>query len=123
MDAQQYTALGTGLALTAGGVFGYLDGTTLLLFTVNKLHNHIHLVSGIIGILAALFFHGIHARLYNKAFGVVYLAVGVIGIVLPRITAELLNANFYDHLLHLGIAAILLYAGYKITPEPSVARA
>ncbi len=120
MDIQRLAAGGVGLVLTLAAAAGYYTGSdTLVVFTVNALHNHIHLASGVLGLVCALLFSGLHARLFNKWFGAIYALVGVLGFVLPSLMAEWLNIGLADNLLHLAIGLGLVYVAVKIRPEPS----
>lgn len=120
MDIQRLAAGGVGLALTLAGAIGQYTGTdTLVIFTVNTLHNYVHLASGVLGLICALLFSGLHARLFNKWFGAVYALVGVLGFILPSLMAEYLNIGLADNLLHLAIGLGLVYAAVKIRPEPN----
>lgn len=120
MDVQRLAAGGVGLVLTLAAAAGYYTGAdTLVIFTVNTLHNHVHLASGVLGLICALLFSGLHARIFNKWFGIVYGLVGVLGFVLPSLMAELLNIGLADNLLHLAIGLGLVYVAVKVRPEPS----
>ena len=109
-----YLVLGSVLVLV--GVLGFVMPSPLLgLFEVNMLHNLIHLASGALTLLAAT--QGIGAmRLWGRIFGLVYLAVGILGFVMPDMFG-LMHVNMPDNLLHVGLAAIFLYVGFVAPPQ------
>lgn len=98
------------------GVLGFVPGVTadghlLGIFAVDALHNVIHLLSGIAAIVAA-WMSASYAKLFFRAFGVVYLAVTVLGFVMGESILGLFVVNMADNLLHLVIAAATLYIGF-----------
>jgi hypothetical protein len=88
-------------------------GSLLGIFPINALHNVVHLVIG-----AALVYGSTATRSaiqVSRVVGIVYLIVGVLGIVAPD-TFGLMPIGGTDILLHLGTALVLLYIGF-MTPE------
>ena len=84
-------------------------GNLLGIFPINALHNIVHLVIG-----AALLYGSTRtatAKMVARVVAVVYLVVGVLGLVAPD-TFGLMPIGGADILLHLGTAAILLYIGF-----------
>ena len=81
---------------------------SLLGFSINPLHNLVHLLVGLalLGSSRAL----ASARSANLAVGAVYLVVGIIGLFIasPTNSANILSLNGADNVLHLGTAIILL---------------
>jgi preprotein translocase subunit Sss1 len=110
-----YLVLGAVLVLV--GIVGFVMPSPLFgLFEVNTLQNIIHLASGALTILAAT--QGLGAmRTWGRVFGLVYLAVGVIGFVMPDMFG-LMHVNMPDNLLHLALAAVFLYTGFLAPPKP-----
>ena len=109
-----YLVLGSVLVLV--GILGFVMPSPLLgIFEVNTLHNIIHLASGGLTILAAT--QGIGAmRTWGRVFGLVYLAVGILGFVDPNLFG-LMHVNMPDNLLHVALAAIFLYVGFVAPPR------
>ena len=85
------------------------DGNLLGIFPINALHNIVHLVIG-----AALLYGSTQtdrARAVARIVGIVYAAVGVLGLIAPD-TFGLMPIGGADVALHLLTAAILLYIGF-----------
>jgi hypothetical protein len=85
------------------------DGNLLGIFPINALHNIVHLVIG-----AALLYGSTGTaagRMVARVVAIVYLAVGVLGLIVPD-TFGLMPIGGADVLLHLATAAILLYIGF-----------
>ncbi len=100
-----------GFALTGGVPFAATEGPTVVLFDVNPLHNLIHIAVG------GLFLVGAAAGAawswkVNRLIGVVYLAVGAVGLFLIGSDLNILALNHADNGLHLvtGIAALVVSA-------------
>jgi len=116
-----------GYVLIAVGILGFVPGITsdagnlLGIFHVDTLHNIIHLLTGVLALLAARG-TGEYVRLYFQVFGVVYAIVAVAGFLQGDTVLGLFGVNTADNLLHIVIAAIALYAGFgkKVAPAPAV---
>ena len=101
-----------GVVLTLVGILGlFMDSPLLGLFEVNATHNWIHLLSGVIGVAMAMQGEN-QARTYAKVFGVIYALVTVLGFAMGGNVLGLFHANGADNLLHLVLAAVLLWAGF-----------
>lgn len=116
-----------GIVLLAVGVLGFVPGVTadgqlLGIFTVDPLHNVIHLLSGALAI-AAVWSAGQYVRLYFQVFGVVYGLVAVLGFVQGDNVLGLIMVNTADNLLHVVIAAVALYAGFWLKEGGGMASA
>jgi len=118
-------AMVLGVVLLLIGILGYVlnpaGGHLLGIFAVNGAHNAIHLVSGVAGIAAALMGW---ARMYCQAFGVIYLLVGVLGLVATDSSGMLLGLihnNMADNLLHFGIGGSAAYVGFADRPRVTAA--
>ncbi|NCN52258.1 DUF4383 domain-containing protein [Candidatus Parcubacteria bacterium] len=96
------------------GILGFVPGITttghlLGIFEVDILHNVIHILTGIL----ALVFAGSAAKMFFKVFGIVYLIVTVVGFVQGDTVLGLIGVNLADNVLHLVVAAVALYVGFK----------
>ncbi|TAK72929.1 MAG: DUF4383 domain-containing protein [Gammaproteobacteria bacterium] len=104
-----------GIGFIFAGVAGFLpqfttDGMLFGLFATDTMHNLVHIISGVIAIMAATSFK--YARLYFEVFGIIYLLVALAGFWL---NGELLmmQMNFADNLLHLAIGVVAVYVGFS----------
>lgn len=109
---QKTLATVLGAVLTVVGVAGLFVENSLLGFNVNLLHNLVHIVSGLLGLLAGLTADGAYAKWYNVGFGIVYLLVAVLGLLGVAAVMSLLNLNSADNWLHLLIAVVALGVGF-----------
>jgi hypothetical protein len=105
-----------GLAGLALG--GHTMQTTMLLglFPVNVLHNVVHILIGVWGLLAAR--AETSALSYCKIAGVAYLVLAVIGFVRPD-GFGLVPLGGNDVWLHLVLGAILAYVGFAGVRRPA----
>ena len=109
-------ALVLGVVMLLVGILGYVlnptGGLLLGVFAVDPPHNAIHLVTGIAALAAA--FMG-WARVFCQVFGVVYLLVGVLGLVATDSSGMILGMmhnNMADNILHLFIGGAAAYFGF-----------
>ena len=111
-----------GFAVTSGVGFFSTEGTNLIIFEVNPLHNVIHLAIG-----AALLYAGVKdvqlARTVNTAVGAVYLLAGIVGLFLLNSPLNIIALNGADNVLHLASAVLLLGVGLSLDKVPATARA
>ncbi|WP_129336923.1 DUF4383 domain-containing protein [Cellulomonas endophytica] len=98
-----------GFAVTGDVPFVGQEGSSLLGFEVNGLHNIVHLLIG--AALLAASRKVSTAKGMNTTVGAVYLLVGVVGLFILDSSANILALNGADNVLHLGSALILLAVG------------
>lgn len=80
------------------------------LFELNPLQNLIHLVIGVILLIAGL--AGIRvARGANTTFGAIFLIIGIIGLFLASAGPNIFALNAADNVLHFLTAVVLLAVG------------
>ncbi|HUR85942.1 MAG TPA: DUF4383 domain-containing protein [Solirubrobacteraceae bacterium] len=126
----QVYALVLGATLVAVGILGFLvepsfgvgdsaERGTLILFDINGWHNVVHLLSGIAGI--ALAGTAAKARLFCIGYGIVYVVVTILGLLVGDggLLLSLIPINTADNLLHALIAVVGLAIGLT---SPAVAR-
>lgn len=95
------------------------------LFITNGAHNLVHLLTAIGFGLVAM--KGDRASVvFMKSFGVVYLLVGVVGFAVLGSAPEgrllgLVHINQMDNVLHVGLAAMILGAGFIVAGRRSAA--
>ena len=99
-----------GLAYTPG--YGYLLG----LFPINLLHNVVHLLVGILGIVASVTLGS--TRLYSGALALFYGLLAVMGLFPPtQSTLGFIPIFGNDVWLHAVTAAIATYFGFIAKPD------
>lgn len=101
-----------GLVLVAMGAIGFVNDPVLGLFEVDTVHNLVHLLSGVVAILAAASGES-YARLFLIIFGIVYGAVAIIGFTMGSNILGLFTANQADNYLHAAIALVCLATGFN----------
>jgi Domain of unknown function (DUF4383) len=92
---------------------------TLLGFMINPLHNIVHILVGLAGLLLARTLAG--ARTYGWLLAVAYAAVFVYGLIAAGESWDFLNINAADNVLHLVTALVGL--AIALGPVRSTARA
>lgn len=121
-------ALVFGIVFLLIGIIGFIPaltpgGSILGIFMVNGIHSIVHLLFGVLGVAAALTGTSV---LYNRAGGVIYLLIGVLGFIPPLVPGGMLLGlvmiNLADNFLHLVIGVILAYVGFAL-PARRVATA
>ncbi|WP_435180689.1 DUF4383 domain-containing protein [Halorussus sp. AFM4] len=103
-----------GAVLLVAGIVGFAAGEELLVFGVNAFHNSFHVLTGVLAIAAGLYADGVYADEFNKAAGVVYGLLVIFQLLLPEAAAALLNADFADLWLHVGLALAFGGVGFAL---------
>ena len=109
--------------VSAGGMEMGADpapGMLLGLFPVNLLHNIVHLLFGVWGLVASRSFAG--AKLYAQATGVIYLVLAICGLVIPT-TFGMIPIGGADIGLHAVLGLVLAGVGFTAKPEAATATA
>lgn len=115
------TALILGVVFVLVGLLAWIPNPLVgagdnVLFKTNTTHDLVHLLTGLLFILLALFAESMIAMAF-KIFGVIYLLVAVLGfIMVPQGGAilGLIETNVADHLLHVVLGAIILALGFVV---------
>lgn len=123
-STNRIVALVIGIVFTLIGLAGFLVSSSmargnLLGFDVDLVHNFVHLITGLLGLTAA--FTG-WSRRYNQIFGIIYIIVGLAGLVYPGLyfggrLLGLMHVNAIDHVLHLPVGVIATAVGFSRTNE------
>ena len=134
--AVQKAALGVGIVFLVIGVLGFIPGITsnydsmsfasddskaelLGLFQVSILHNIVHLLFGIAGLLLARTVSG--ARNYLVWGGAIYLVLFVYGLIVgQRSAANFVPVNTADDFLHLVLGVGMIALGLALTRRRGV---
>ncbi len=120
--ANRAFALIVGIIFTIIGLLGFIVAPTmapgnLLGFDVDLVHNLIHLVTGVIGLVTVLL--GGYRR-FNQIFGIVYIILGILGLFPLYVGGRFLgimHLNAADHVLHLVLGIIGAYLGFAVKEE------
>jgi len=135
--AVQKAALAVGVVFLAVGVAGFIPGVTtnydtlslashhseallLGLFQVSILHNIVHLLFGVAGLVAARTFGG--ARGYLVIGGAVYLVLFLYGLIVGQDSAaNFVPVNPADDILHLFLGTGMIGLGIALSRRPAAA--
>src|SRR5262249_49838520 len=97
-------AMWVGAAFLLVGLLGFVPGITTMdgnmsmllgMFMVDPVHNSVHILSGVAGLLAAS--SEMYAMWYFWVFGAVYALVAVIGLMQGDTVLGLLSVNMADN--------------------------
>jgi hypothetical protein len=137
-DVQKAATL-VGIVFLAVGILGFIPGITsnygsmqfashdsgaklLGLFQVSILHNIVHLLFGIAGLVLAKTIRG--AKNYLIVGGVIYLVLFIYGLAVPMTSsANFVPVNGADNILHLLLGIGMIALGALLTRRPEVAPA
>ena len=100
-----------GIVFLLIGLLGLFQDPILGIFDTDGLHNTVHLLTGVIGVVAALSGEK-GAKLYLQVFGVVYALVAILGFFGGSSILGLISTNFADNVLHAVVAVVLLWGGF-----------
>ncbi|MEO5646439.1 MAG: DUF4383 domain-containing protein [Candidatus Paceibacterota bacterium] len=116
MNTQQ-AAKWFGWIILAVGILGFIPGIVtpsgllLGIFSVDAMHNIIHILTGIVALASAGTLKG--AKLYFKIFGIVYALVTILGLMSSNGMVLGMMMNTADNLLHVVITLFALYFGFR----------
>jgi len=137
-DVQKAATL-VGIVFLAVGILGFIPGVTtnyssmqfashdsaaklLGLFQVSVLHNVVHLLFGVAGLVLAKTVRG--AKNYLIVGGVIYLVLFIYGLAVPMSSgANFVPVNGADNVLHLLLGLGMVALGALLTRRPDVAPA
>lgn len=123
-------ALVIGFIFLAVGLLGYVDNPIIgdsedVIFHADNVHNMVHIISGALFVLIALASPSF-ARTFLIIFGIVYLAIGIIGLVNMETGQDMgqvlgfLHVNTNDNYLHIGLGIAILLAALASSPARRV---
>jgi hypothetical protein len=103
-----------GIGFIFAGVAGFMpaftaNGELFNIFEVDTMHNMVHIVSGVLAIMASTRYK--FTRLYFLVFGAVYTLVAILGFARHG-DLFMMHVNLADNFLHLGIGIVSLFLGY-----------
>ena len=104
-----------GLTFVAAGLLGFTPNGLVAydgIFAVNAVHNLVHILTGIIIIVAVIKYPGYEGRVL-KIVGAAYVAVTIVGFLTSgNMMLGMVHINEADRWLHLGLAIVILGAGF-----------
>lgn len=115
-----------GITFVLAGLLGFVPNPLVAphgLFAVNLAHNLVHVLTGAVFLAAALRFPG-KADVFIKAVGIGYVVVTIAGFLTSgTMLLGLVHINEADRWLHLGLAVVILAAGFTLpNRRPAPAR-
>lgn len=120
MVSSRTIALAFGVTFIVVAVLGFFPNSLVSphgLFAVNLAHNLVHLATGLAFVAGAVVFIGREDRV-TKVIGLLYLLVAVLGFFTRGdMLLGVVHINQADRWLHLGLAIVILAAGYLLGPE------
>lgn len=106
-------------AFVGAGVIGFVPNPLVApdgFFAVNTMHNLVHIVTGAAFLLGALVWG--KPQLTLRLIGGLYVAVSALGFVTTGdMLLGLVHINLADRWLHVGLAIVILGAGFVIPKE------
>lgn len=106
-----------GITFVLAGLLGFVPNPLVAphgLFAVNLAHNLVHVLTGAVFLAAALRFPG-NADVFIKAVGIGYVVVTIAGFLTSgTMLLGLVHINEADRWLHLGLAVVILAAGFTL---------
>jgi hypothetical protein len=122
-------AIVIGLAFAAVGLLGFVANPIIgessdAIFHTDKVHNIVHIISGVLFLVVAFAAPGFTSA-FLKIFGIVYLALGIYGMVTIGSDESTKLLGFLHvtkaiNYLHLGLGVIIFLAGVM---RPATAKA
>lgn len=104
-----------GVVLILVAITGFVGGLGITgpegFFVTNTVHDLIHLVTGIVLVWVAAKSPSAMGMTF-KVFGIVYLIVAVLGFAMGDTILGFVHANMADHVLHVILAVVFLWAGF-----------
>lgn len=102
------------------GLLGLFQNPILGVFETDGLHNTVHLLTGVIGVIAALSGEK-GSKPYLQVFGVVYALIAILGFFGGTSILGIISTNTADNILHAIVAVVLLWGGFGKVKQPGVA--
>ncbi len=106
-----------GVIFVAVGILGFTPNGLVAVdgvFAVNAVHNLIHILTGIVFLVAVIKFPGYEARVL-KIVGIAYVAVTILGFLTSgNMMLGIIHINQADRWLHLNLAVAIMGAGFLL---------
>ncbi|WP_245585894.1 DUF4383 domain-containing protein [Paenibacillus pinihumi] len=115
---RRFAAL-SGIVLLLLGTLGFFTSHLFGLFHLDVTHSVVHLVFGVLGVLAAS--HNGYAYRYAQVLGIVFIVLAVLGFFIKDLFG-LMAVGLSDNVLHFIIGAAGLYFGYVMVESQAPSR-
>lgn len=123
-------ALAIGLIFIVVGLLGFIDNPIVgssenAIFHADTVHNMVHIISGVLFVLVAMSAPA-SASTFMLIFGIVYLAIGILGITsvgeegMAKVLG-FLHVNAADNYLHIALGIVIALAGIITRGRPATA--
>ena len=104
-----------GIGFIFAGVAGFLptfikDGLLFGYFEVNNVHNMVHMVTGVLAIMASTSYR--FTKLFFKLFGLIYTVVAIWGFW-NNGDLYVMHVNMADNILHIVVGVVSIYLGFS----------
>ena len=109
--------LGFAIGVGEYAFHGRHGNKVIKLFSVNALHNVVHLVIGAL-LLAGVIGGYFASRVINGLVGLVYLVIGIVGWFVINTSINVIALNNWDNVLHMASGLALLAAAGAPPPRP-----
>ena len=120
-----------GIIFIAVGLLGFVDNPVIAnsetaIFHADTVHSTVHIISGVLFVLVALAATAFAAT-FLVIFGIVYLAIGIIGFVtidqqgMGKVLG-FLHVNGADNYLHVALGIVIALAGIATRKKHAVSR-
>ncbi len=111
-----------GIVFVLVGILGFIPNPLVAphgVFAVNLAHNLVHILTGVVFILGATHFAD-KADMIFKGVGAAYVVVTIVGFMTSgNMLLGLVHINQADRWLHLGLAVVILAAGFMLPNRPA----
>ncbi len=109
---QTVSALALGTVFVVIGIIGFVNDPILGIFSVNNVHNVVHLAAGAVALVCAVWGGIAASRWFHRIFGSVYALLAILGFAGVAVVSTLLDMNMADHWLHAGFGVVQLVIGF-----------
>lgn len=113
-------AMVLGIVFLIAGALGFVPNPIVGengIFLTNRLHDYVHIGSGIVLLLGA--YSPLGATLTLRVVGLIYAIIAALGFVMGDMMMGVM-LNMADRWLHVVLAIVILYAGFRLPDDTKV---